>query len=324
MMLGRIQSSIDTTFHYDLDKLFGNPLRFPRLVSESYSQNPATDLITAAEWDGIKIKDSMYRARIHDFMAAIAHGGTKEGIRLAARAAVGVDCMVLEAWRYYKSRGLDEDLSRTWPYQQTGQSHYLSDNVGYSDNHDYGDVVIYPLKTSVSEEEVRLIGLTVGRIAPRDTRVAVVPVDEIPYRVESSVVGASSSFSSVVRKVTGKHDWTFPVKNNMWIMSGVEREAPTQAFGTHQEDLFDFTSAVTLANSTSDHLGPYNASQESLFASLKGDVAKSRHIASDALSSHIRRRFSTSYVDGSMVVDDSYPVEYFSAVTENGVTTGTT
>jgi hypothetical protein len=100
LLIARLNQKIDTTYFNDLDRIFGNLGRITRIVSESYSINPSTDLLTTAEWDEIKIKDAWYRARIKDFFAALALGGTPDGLRKMVKAAIGVDCEIYEMWKF--------------------------------------------------------------------------------------------------------------------------------------------------------------------------------------------------------------------------------
>lgn len=100
LLISRLNQKLDTTFFTDLDRVFGNLAQITRTVSESYTINPSTDLLTTAEWDEIKIKDAWYRARIKDFFAALALGGSPDGIRKMVKAAIGVDCEVYELWRF--------------------------------------------------------------------------------------------------------------------------------------------------------------------------------------------------------------------------------
>ncbi len=100
LLISRMNQRLDTTFFSDLDRVFGNLGRITRLASESYTINPSIDLLTTEEWDEIRVKDSWYRARIKDFFAALALGGSPAGLKRMVRAAIGVDAEIYELWKF--------------------------------------------------------------------------------------------------------------------------------------------------------------------------------------------------------------------------------
>lgn len=100
LLLTRLSLNLDTMYFGDLDNSFGNFEGLTRLVSESYTYDPNSSLLTSDQWNEIQIKDSWYRQRIKDFFQACSMGGTTNGIRMMLRAALGVDCDIFEVWRY--------------------------------------------------------------------------------------------------------------------------------------------------------------------------------------------------------------------------------
>lgn len=82
-----------------LEKFYGNPLRFGRLALETYDYETTGDLQRSA-WDEVKVKDESYRNRVIDFFHAARLGGTPDGITLAARSGLGYGVKVVENYKY--------------------------------------------------------------------------------------------------------------------------------------------------------------------------------------------------------------------------------
>lgn len=96
IVLARLQSSLQGTHFYDLDRFYGSLFGIRRLTTERYTIDPQGDIATPAEWDEVRAKDGSYRSRIEQFAQAIQWGATAIGIELAAEAVLNVDCDVIE------------------------------------------------------------------------------------------------------------------------------------------------------------------------------------------------------------------------------------
>jgi hypothetical protein len=99
LLLPRLQSALESTNFSDLDRLYGNPIALPRISAEVYDVDPKNEALTEAQWQEVRTKDASYRARCLLWMRAIIAGSTPTGIKLAAEAACGVECDILE---YYQ------------------------------------------------------------------------------------------------------------------------------------------------------------------------------------------------------------------------------
>jgi hypothetical protein len=152
--LNTLQGNLSTTYGSDLDYFFGNIGFLPRTPSEMYLYNAATDLLTSDQWREVQIKDAFYRARVRDFWKACGLGGTPEGIRMTVLAACACDCNVFEDWRYIDDYGLTEP-------------------VGRADARN--EVVVQPLKSSLTPQEMKLLRDMLARIMPLDTIVTINP-----------------------------------------------------------------------------------------------------------------------------------------------------
>lgn len=150
--LNQLQGNLSTTYGSDLDYFFGNIGFLPRVPSEMYLYNASTDLLNSDQWKEVEIKDAMYRARVRDFWKACDMGGTSEAIRMATQAGVSCDCNVFEVWRYIDSFGLTESLGRADARNE---------------------VVVQPLKSSLTQQELKLLRDMLMRIISVETIVTI-------------------------------------------------------------------------------------------------------------------------------------------------------
>jgi hypothetical protein len=150
--LNALQGNLSTTYGSDLDYFFGNIGFLPRTPAEMYPYNTSTDLLTSAQWKEVQHKDAWYRARVRDFWKACGLGGTPEGIRMAVQAAVACDCNVYEVWRYIDNFGLPNEIGR-------------------ADTRN--EIVVQPLKSSLTPQELKLLRDMLDRIMPVDVIVTV-------------------------------------------------------------------------------------------------------------------------------------------------------
>ena len=94
---------------FDLDKFYGDPLRFGRILEEVYDTDPS-GMIPRDKWEEIRAKDAKYRNRAVDFVNAARAGGTPLGMRLAARSGLGHEVEVFERYRYLYDQVSDRPL----------------------------------------------------------------------------------------------------------------------------------------------------------------------------------------------------------------------
>lgn len=99
---------------YDLDKFFGDPFAFGRILDEDVDFDP-NGLVTKAQYEAFRVANSKYRNRAIDFMNAARAGASPLGMRLAARAGLGHDVEIIENYRYLYDNHADLPLGI--PYQ---------------------------------------------------------------------------------------------------------------------------------------------------------------------------------------------------------------
>jgi hypothetical protein len=97
---------IDT---FDLDKFYGDPLSFGRILEETYDQDPS-GLLTNDQWQEIRNKDAAYRNRAIDYVRGARAGNTPLGMTLVARSGLGHEVEVIENYRYIYDQLSDDPL----------------------------------------------------------------------------------------------------------------------------------------------------------------------------------------------------------------------
>lgn len=258
MLYPRLQSSLTATSFSDLDRLYGNPLGLPRMSSELYSVDPRNEALTQDQWIDVRIKDAQYRARCLLWMRAILSGPTPDGIKLAAEAACGIDCDVVEQYIYLENQASDHPTTMTnWGSTNSPQ-----------------EFVIVPQAPSISLADHRRIIRLVERIKPVNSICTIAPNNG--NRTEQTIQGveATSEGFNVRRLVTGRADIDWPAPDpskGLWITTG-EQEAPTFAFMDSQETVTYLT--VIDATASSEHIGPFNKQQRELFGHLNYQIGE--------------------------------------------------
>lgn len=94
---------------FDLDKFYGDPLKFGRILEEIYDEDPK-GLLPRDKWEEIRAKDAKYRNRAIDYVNGARAGNTPFGMRLVARSGLGHEVEIIENYRYYYDQLADEQL----------------------------------------------------------------------------------------------------------------------------------------------------------------------------------------------------------------------
>lgn len=94
---------------FDLDKFYGDPLRFGRILEEVYDVDPG-GLIPRDQWEELRSKDAAYRNRAVDFVNAARAGNTPLGMRLAARSGLGHEVEIVENYNYIYDNLTDDPI----------------------------------------------------------------------------------------------------------------------------------------------------------------------------------------------------------------------
>lgn len=227
ILLARMGSAMETIYFNELDYIFGKVSFISRSPAESYTYNPLTDLLTADQWDEVRIKDAWYRERIREFFTAATKGSTPEGIRAMTHAAIGVDADIFEVWRYADSLGILGDL---------GRAEYTARN----------EIVIRPHKDELSQGEIRLLRDMLTRTMAID-RIITVSTQGLAVATPVPIASATadSTYFEVQKVVTSTPvlDQLPPpellpidlIPSEQWMFTKDPAVAPYAAFNITQE-----------------------------------------------------------------------------------------
>jgi hypothetical protein len=180
--LARLSTALETIYFNDLDYIFGKIRFLSRSPAESYTYNPMKEMLTSDQWSEVKVKDTWYRERIRNFFIGASLGGTPEGVKMIVQAALGVDCTILESWRYIDNFGLTTTLGRA---------------------NARNEITIRPKgKAYLLPEEWRLVRGMLDKVCPVDTIVTINInglSDLTPVRI--SAAASNSTYYEVVKSI---------------------------------------------------------------------------------------------------------------------------
>jgi hypothetical protein len=94
---------------FDIEKYYGDPFRFGRILLEELSEDPEGSL-TREQWEVIKSRDESYRKRAITYFNAMRAGGTPEGLELAAQSGLDHSGFIIENYKYLFDQHSDEPL----------------------------------------------------------------------------------------------------------------------------------------------------------------------------------------------------------------------
>ena len=313
-LLKRLQTSLYETRYGDLDTVYSQIFALPRLKSEQYAYSESA-LLLWSEIQEMNAKDAKYRQRIWWYMLSFQYGGTVEGLRLAAQAATGIKCSVVDGCVYYRSAGIRES-------QQGDMS---GEPLNYDESIDFNGVtILVEQDEELTAEQLYNLSTVTARLRPVDVHYTFMSRRELMSRlvfadVDDEIVKpisaeCSSRWWNVVRMVTGRPDWGAPTRDDEWIEANVTKEAPQQLLSAEQESEYDFTCMTVSINASSEHVGYYNASQRSIFKSLAAKGAEVSKGALNALSRASSKSVSYGYYGDSLTIDGSYPESYKSQI----------
>lgn len=228
--LARLNGALDNIYFSDLDYIFGNIHFLSRTSTESYSFDPHVDMLTADQWDEVRVKDAWYRSRIRDFFVACQLGSTRDGIRMCVQSAVSVDCDIFEVWRYFDNLGLGQYLGRA---PESARN----------------EVVVRPHKDSLTPKEFKLLKDMLSRMLSADT-IVTISTDGLSVSTPITVrsVTADSTYFEIEKTVTPTPilaDFPPPevlaidlLPSEQWMLSGSPETAPYAAFNISQESSY--------------------------------------------------------------------------------------
>lgn len=103
---------------FDVDRFFGSPFKFGRIVEEEFDDDPL-GLLTHDQWDVLRAKSARYRNRAIDYINGARAGNTPFGMRLVAKAGLGHDVDIVENYKYLYDVHSDDPLGLDYFGQTT-------------------------------------------------------------------------------------------------------------------------------------------------------------------------------------------------------------
>lgn len=210
-----------------LDKFYGNPFRFPRDLTESYSEN--TDgVLTYDQWQAIRSGDESYRNRAIDYFHAVRLGPTVKGMEVAARSALGYEARVIEGYHSLFNNHSDQILNFKENGNPNKDGHYHLQEFTIVPNNN-----VVKETANIESQKQHLLKTAIENIKPVNSIQTNKPSLSDSTIVNSKASASTSEFYGVTRFVTGNSDIPWPTSidsqdlyNSIyWIESGIEKES---------------------------------------------------------------------------------------------------
>ncbi len=246
-----------------LDQIYEAQFQMHRLYSETYEGIESTDANTDDLWERAQLADNAYFTRVKEFWTGTRSGNSPTGIETVAQAGSGLECEIVEHYKYIYDQFSDDPLGLSPDgisiaaeefvviprYDPDASYHYVPDvlpdwtfdppaladdptvrrkitDLGVSDTGVVpSPVYVYGLPQLNPDIERNTLDL-LDRIKPVDT-FATVRLEEVDFLdVTLPNPTASSIFLSLIRYVSGNPQVAWPTPNpaaNMFIEPNVEK-----------------------------------------------------------------------------------------------------
>lgn len=109
---------------FDIEKYYGDPFRFGRILLEQLPEDPA-GLLPRDQWDIIKARDESYRNRAVTYFNALRAGGTPHGLELAAQSGLNHAAFIIENYKALFDNHSDEPLGLQHYGQTTATEEFI-------------------------------------------------------------------------------------------------------------------------------------------------------------------------------------------------------
>lgn len=185
---------------FDLDKFYGNPLAFGRILEEVYDEDP-TGILPRDKWEQIRAKDAKYRNRAVDYVQGIRMGNTPAGMHLIARSGLGHEVEIVEHYKWIYDQLSDDPLGlfrygRTdsteemvvLPRRETSRSEMVTITItgeptGGDFTLQYEDKVTTPIDFDAPADDVRAALEALSTIGSGQIEVSGGPGPDAPYQI---------------------------------------------------------------------------------------------------------------------------------------------
>jgi hypothetical protein len=267
--IARLKYEADFLNFQVLDQIYDAQFQIHRLASETYAGISTANANTDNLWSLAKSADDAYFHRVQEFWTGTRYGNSPTGIQYVAQAGTGLDCEIVEHYKYIYDQfsddplGLDpdgisiatEEFVVIPRYDPEGGWHYVPDvlpdwlftppkladdpesrrriiDLGVEDTGIVPSrVYIYGIPVLLPDIERNMIEL-LDRIRPVNT-FATIRLEE-PVNIDLTISNptASSIFLQLTRFVTGKPTVAWPPTDpstNTFIQANVENPSGSYA-----------------------------------------------------------------------------------------------
>lgn len=109
---------------FEIERYYGDPLRFGRILSEQFAEDPF-GLLTRDQWNVIKARDESYKGRAMAYFNAARLGTTPQGMELAAQSGINHAVEVIENYKYLFDIHTDEPLGLPYFGRTTSTEEFI-------------------------------------------------------------------------------------------------------------------------------------------------------------------------------------------------------
>ena len=212
LIVQRMQSTLQGTHFYDLDRFYGALFGLRRSQSEVLDIDPYSQTATRAQWDDVRAKDASFRSRIEQFSRALTYGQTPTGMELIAEALLAVDCEIYESYVEADATG-------------TGERRLFT---------------VRP-KRAVTLAEAYDLRRVLTKIKPADARFVIDPSGiALHDPITVNGIAADSDHWEVVPEVVAP----VSVNNPYQVTSGSPEEPPRPPFSSYQGEAWSYNADI--------------------------------------------------------------------------------
>lgn len=261
MFLSRLQSTLQGSHFYDLDKFYGPLFNLRRTADEILDFDPRTSTGTTEEWDEAIARDASFRSRIEQFAKALSYGPTPTGMELIAEALLSVDCEVYESFiQADSSYQTIAELEAQYGEGSAGsidnmEGQSISTLEGAQLNRLSGDerrVFTIRPKRRISQREAYDLRRVINRVKPADARLIIdfegVPLHD-PIKIDS--VSADSEHWEIVSEIATEVSVLSPYLNQ----SSEPVEQPRPPFSGYQGEAWSYNADMVGVSAYTEDFG---------------------------------------------------------------------
>lgn len=250
--IARLKNEGELLTFKDLDSLYAQVLRFPRLKSELYELDPDTAVLTKEEWDNIAKADEHYRHRVMDFFNGARLGNSPEGMEYIAKAGSGVPVEVIENYKALFDLNADDKLGLIIQGNSNSVHEFvliprILDNTGAPDLEVAYQSNVTKTTNPTTGADTWQTGTNVGAFLEPDIErnmvdtldklrpvgaLMTIKARSLGYNLVAPIaVDASSERIHLIRFITGSQgvEWPVPDNDGNFIVGGVETETKSFA-----------------------------------------------------------------------------------------------